>query len=71
MIETKLPATREEAIEAGSIFFFTGQPCKNGHIAKRYTTSGQCTQCLRTALQTKMDRIRNARARKQPTPIHG
>jgi hypothetical protein len=26
-------------------FYFTGKPCKNGHIEKRYTVSGHCPSC--------------------------
>lgn len=42
---TKLPRSRQEAIACGSQFFFTGVPCKKGHIGKRYTKGGDCQPC--------------------------
>jgi 5-methylcytosine-specific restriction endonuclease McrA len=40
------PATREEAKRIGAKFYFTGEPCKHGHIALR-KTKGVCTECER------------------------
>lgn len=60
----KLPASREEAIDSGEVFFYTGLPCRNGHIAKRYTTSGQCIECAREMYRTKYERIKQGRARR-------
>lgn len=31
-------------------FYFTGKPCKNGHVSKRYIANRQCAECL--ALQS-------------------
>jgi len=45
MDTTNLPATREEAKKTGSKYYFTGQPCKHGHIAAR-KTKGSCVECL-------------------------
>lgn len=36
--------TRKQAISDGSKFYFTGRPCKKGHISKRHIGSG-CYQC--------------------------
>lgn len=41
---TTLPKSRAEAKAAGSPFYFTGKPCKHGHVAKRRTT-GICIEC--------------------------
>ena len=41
-----LPTTREKAKKTGSKYYFTGQPCKHGHIAPR-KTKGACTECLK------------------------
>jgi 5-methylcytosine-specific restriction endonuclease McrA len=41
-----LPKTRREAALTNSLFYFTGKPCKNGHVAKRYTKWGVCFECL-------------------------
>ena len=40
------PTTREEAKKTGSKYYFTGQPCKHGHIAPR-KTKGSCVECLK------------------------
>lgn len=29
-------------------FYFTGIPCRNGHVAERYLASKQCIECYRT-----------------------
>ena len=41
-----LPTTRAEAKQTGSKYYFTGQPCKHGHIAPR-KTKGACVECLK------------------------
>lgn len=46
MDTTNLPKTREEAKKSGSKYYFTGQPCKHGHIAAR-KTKGACIECLK------------------------
>lgn len=46
MDTTNLPTTREEAKKTGSKYYFTGQPCKHGHIAAR-KTKGTCVECLK------------------------
>lgn len=45
MDHTKLPKTRAEAKAAGATHYFTGEPCKHGHIAPR-KTKGACVECL-------------------------
>lgn len=46
-METKnLPKTRAEAKAIGAKYYFTGEPCKHGHIAPR-KTKGACVECLR------------------------
>jgi hypothetical protein len=37
--------SRKEAISTGLKWYFTGKPCKNNHISKRYTKSGCCCDC--------------------------
>lgn len=39
--------TKEEAIELKQKWYFTGIPCKNGHIDKRYVNTGICYECKR------------------------
>jgi hypothetical protein len=45
---TNLPKTRSEAKAQGAKFYFTGEPCKHGHIAPR-KTKGACADCLKVA----------------------
>lgn len=40
------PATRAEAVATGVIRFFTGKPCKRGHISERYIWGG-CIECVK------------------------
>jgi hypothetical protein len=40
-----LPKTREEARQEGSKAYFTGLFCKQGHISKRWTATGNCSTC--------------------------
>ena len=46
MDTTNLPKTRSEAKALGAKFYFTGEPCKHGHVAPR-KTKGVCTECLK------------------------
>ena len=41
-----LPKTRAEAKAVGAKYYFTGVPCKHGHIAAR-KTKGACVDCLK------------------------
>lgn len=41
----KLPTTRDAATEAGSTYYFTGEPCKRGHTTYRYTVNNACAEC--------------------------
>ena len=47
---TKLPKTRKEAKAVGATHYFTGEPCKHGHIAPR-KTKGACVECLKVEWQ--------------------
>jgi len=37
--------TRAEAKASGQQRYFTGRPCKHGHVSERTTVDGQCTEC--------------------------
>ena len=39
--------SRAEAQALGLKKFFTGQPCRRGHVAERYTNGGACVECVR------------------------
>lgn len=45
----QLPGSREEARQRGMARYFTGEPCKHGHVAPRGTASGSCTTCMSLA----------------------
>lgn len=53
--------SRKEASEKGLTRFFTGKPCKRGHIAERSTTGGMCKDCekLRDANRLEYKRNKN------------
>lgn len=46
MDTTNLPKTRAEAKALGAKYYFTGEPCKHGHIAPR-KVKGSCVECLK------------------------
>lgn len=70
-----LPSTRQEALEIGSQFYFTGRPCRKGHIAKRETARTHCCECRKNrtngprqewyARNAERERQRNRDARKK------
>ncbi len=37
--------TRVEAIEAGTLRFYTGKKCRHGHDSERFTSNGVCVEC--------------------------
>ena len=58
MDTTNLPKTRAEAKATGAKHYFTGEPCKHGHVAPR-KTKGSCVECLKVewtqALETRSE----------------
>lgn len=47
---------RTEAAKLGLSKYFTGRPCKYGHVAHRYTYNGNCSKCasMRTGSYAKL-----------------
>lgn len=41
----ELPASAKGAKAAGARHYFTGRPCKHGHVSNRYTSTGVCKAC--------------------------
>lgn len=37
--------SRQEAIELGAARYFTGKPCRNGHVAERQVSNRGCLKC--------------------------
>jgi hypothetical protein len=52
------------ARRAGRATYFTGVPCKRGHVADRFTHNGSCRECERAYLE----RRRRARGVKPRSP---
>ena len=50
MDTTNLPKTRQEAKATGAKYYFTGEPCKHGHVAPR-KTKGICVECMKIEWQ--------------------
>ena len=46
MDTSTLPKSRAEAKTTGAKYYFTGEPCKHGHVAPR-KTKGACIECLK------------------------
>lgn len=46
MDTANMPTTRAEAKATGAKYYFTGEPCKHGHVAPR-KTKGSCLECLK------------------------
>lgn len=46
--------TRDDAHAKGETFYFTGKPCKRGHIDRRYVGNGCCKSCLNGMYRRKM-----------------
>lgn len=58
-----LPASRADAIKIGHPIYFTGKPCKRGHVSERDTVYGYCLVCRKevaeNARRTAREAIRN------------
>jgi len=52
------PKTRKEAKAAGAKYYFTGEPCKHGHIAPR-KTKGACVECLKAEWKEAIEKRAN------------
>ncbi len=63
LIESGLPTSRQEAKKSGSKHYFTGDPCRDGHLSPRYM-NGNCIQCNRDRNRRAADK-RKARYREK------
>ena len=50
--------TRAEARTAKLTHYFTGQPCRRGHIAQRFVCNAQCSLCLRGWEKNNPEKVR-------------
>lgn len=55
----RIAKPRAAAIAAGAATYFTGKPCKHGHVSER-DSLGHCLGCLRTTKPRKMRSRRTA-----------
>lgn len=55
-----LPKTRAEARDANITRYFTGMPCKHGHIEPRNTCDGSCVKCSRIKSMERYYKNQNA-----------
>lgn len=46
------PITKEDAASLGLQHYFTGKPCKRGHLSKRYVSNGCCRECKKEDAKT-------------------
>jgi len=44
--------SRQQAKQKGISFYYLGTLCKHGHLAVRYTSTGQCSECLSARSKT-------------------
>ena len=47
MEKRKFPASQAEALRQGVTYYFTGKPCKHGHLSERFASSKNCSECVR------------------------
>lgn len=58
------PITRKEALQQGFTKYFTGKPCKYGHIAERWTDK-HCVECHKGRRAEFFQRIKEERKEKR------
>lgn len=70
----EMKKVRKEAFDAGDSYYFTGVPCKYGHVSRRETVTGRCWECLlrsQKATRAKFNEIRRqARLEKATDKTH-
>lgn len=64
-----LPSSYTEAQQTGALLFFTGRPCRRGHISTRHKWGG-CVECCkeRDASRDKSEVARQAKERRAKDP---
>lgn len=56
--------SREEAREKGLKRYYTGKPCRSGHVSERYVAGGACVECdVRNQRVSRENNIERARAK--------
>lgn len=57
----ELAASKREALERGARSYFTGKPCKRGHISARSMPTGVCVECRRITAKALYERDKEKR----------
>lgn len=57
--------TRSEAQRIASKTYFTGEPCRRGHVSFRFTSSGSCGLCQFHTENERKKRLRSLTKRTQ------
>lgn len=57
--------TRKQAKAANLTFYFTGNPCKHGHVDVRLVASATCIQCAKAIKQKHLSSAENVEKHKQ------
>lgn len=63
MQHTVLPPSKSIAKQIGTRHYFTGIPCKKGHISLRLTSCGACVQCNKERDQNQDPEVRRQKSR--------
>ena len=65
--QTREIITKAEAKAAGLKCYFTGEPCRHGHVAERIASNGDCYECMRERVANwqaaNPEAVRESRAR--------
>lgn len=54
----KFPESKKRAGELNSMYYFTNKKCRNGHLALKYSSSGNCLQCIYEQRERCLDNVR-------------
>lgn len=55
---------RDAAIATGNRFYTTDRPCRRGHLTKRYTSTGNCVDCMTITTEARRKEINTIRIAK-------
>lgn len=51
-----VPASRKEARQSGSKYYFTGKPCAQGHLCLRFSSCCACVECQAASRRQHLER---------------
>lgn len=52
---------RSEAMAKGLVHYFTGMPCKYGHVSPRYVYTCNCVECIKEKRESMKKQIKSGR----------